>query len=266
MSRRGSAALREGMIFRGVLVGFDGSPASERALTAARALRAENGSLVALTVAETYYAAHAGMDAIAWDEKIRIEADEVRMACADLLHGQPECNAELATGHAPASILRTAKRLGSDLICIGAHGHGRMSGILLGSAATRIVHDARCSVLIARGFGPLVDFPASIVVGVDDSPASTAAAHVASALGRYAGASVRQLDRRPVYGLIDASRSADLLVVGSRGLHGLPGVRSVAERVAHEAACPVLIVRDAATRAAGAVASRGRSSVGARQG
>lgn len=49
--------------------------------------------------------------------------------------------------------------------------------------------------------------------------------------------------RRPVEALVEASRDADLLIVGSRGLRGMASLGSVAERVAHKAECPVLIVR-----------------------
>jgi nucleotide-binding universal stress UspA family protein len=44
---------------------------------------------------------------------------------------------------------------------------------------------------------------------------------------------------------VEASGSADLLVVGSRGLHGLRALGSVGERVANQASCSVLVVRDA---------------------
>jgi nucleotide-binding universal stress UspA family protein len=47
----------------------------------------------------------------------------------------------------------------------------------------------------------------------------------------------------PVDALRKASEDADLLVVGSRGLHGLRALGSVSERVAHEARCSVLVVR-----------------------
>lgn len=38
---------------------------------------------------------------------------------------------------------------------------------------------------------------------------------------------------------------AHLAVVGSRGLHGVKALGSVSERVAHDAACSVLVVRRA---------------------
>ena len=48
----------------------------------------------------------------------------------------------------------------------------------------------------------------------------------------------------PVRVLLEAARDADLLVVGSRGRHGFPGLLlgSVSQQVANHAACPVVIV------------------------
>ena len=45
--------------------------------------------------------------------------------------------------------------------------------------------------------------------------------------------------------LLGAWAGADLLVVGSRGLHGVSALGSVSERLAHEAHCSVLIVHEA---------------------
>jgi nucleotide-binding universal stress UspA family protein len=56
-------------------------------------------------------------------------------------------------------------------------------------------------------------------------------------------------ERPPVDALVAASAAADLVVVGSRGLHGLSGLGSVSERVAHRGGCSVLVVhRSVATR------------------
>lgn len=50
----------------------------------------------------------------------------------------------------------------------------------------------------------------------------------------------------PANGLIDASRDADLLVLGARGLGGFKGLAlgSVSEQCVRHAACPVVVVRD----------------------
>lgn len=238
------AAYGQGMVFERVLVGFDGSPASERALAVALALRAPDGRLQSLTVAETYYATHAGMDAAAWDAQLRAKAESARELAAAGLRDVAGTEATVTAGYAGPALLRAAGQLDADLIAVGAHGHSRVAAIILGSVAARVVHDAPCSVLVARGDGPLTGFPSSIVVGVDGSACSAEAAALADVLGAACGADVRRLEAdSPVEALVEASRSADLVVVGSRGVRGIAALGSVAERVAHQAACSVLIVR-----------------------
>ena len=48
----------------------------------------------------------------------------------------------------------------------------------------------------------------------------------------------------PAGALVEASETADIIVVGSRGLHGLKALGSVSERVAHRAKCSALVVRE----------------------
>jgi nucleotide-binding universal stress UspA family protein len=62
-----------------------------------------------------------------------------------------------------------------------------------------------------------------------------AARRVAPELEELPGSAVGQL--------AVLSELADLVVVGSRSLRGLPALGSVSERVAHEARCAVLVVR-----------------------
>ncbi len=50
----------------------------------------------------------------------------------------------------------------------------------------------------------------------------------------------------PVEALLAAAAEADLLIVGSRGLHGISALGSVSERIAHRARSSVLIVREPA--------------------
>jgi nucleotide-binding universal stress UspA family protein len=235
------------MVFKRVLIGFDGSPEAERALSAAIALRAPEGALRAVTIAETHYAAHTGMDAASWTEKIRADADVARERAAALLDGQEHAEAVQITGRASDALLHAATEFDADLIAVGSRGTGRLAGVLLGSVATYVAHDARCSVLIAQGSRELGSRPESIVVGLDESANSVEAAALADRLAAATGASLQKLtaadSHAAVEALVDASRSADLIVVGSRGATGLKALGSVAERLAHQAECPVLIVR-----------------------
>ena len=43
-----------------------------------------------------------------------------------------------------------AKKLKCDLIVMGTHGMGAVSGMLLGSVAAKTVHLARCPVMLVR--------------------------------------------------------------------------------------------------------------------
>jgi nucleotide-binding universal stress UspA family protein len=138
------------MLFERVLVGFDGSPASERALALGLQLRAPNAQVVALTVAETHFSTHAGMDAVAWDEQIRAKARDACEKAERELAGLEGTRVELVAGHPAKVLLKAAAAMDADLIAVGAGGHGRLADILLGSVATRVVRDAHCAVLVVR--------------------------------------------------------------------------------------------------------------------
>jgi nucleotide-binding universal stress UspA family protein len=60
----------------------------------------------------------------------------------------------------------------------------------------------------------------------------------------------RVVEGRPAAVLVDESRGADLLVVGSRGHGGFTGLLlgSVSQQCAHHAKCPVVIVRPRADK------------------
>jgi nucleotide-binding universal stress UspA family protein len=47
-------------------------------------------------------------------------------------------------------IVGVAEEIGADLIILGCHERGTVERILLGSVSTRLLHEARCPVLVAR--------------------------------------------------------------------------------------------------------------------
>lgn len=92
-----------------------------------------------------------------------------------------------------------------------------------------------------------------ITYGADDSMvekaragAEAAAAKAAAELADRPAVTVQAASGVPAQALIEASKQADLVVVGSHGTGGFRSVLgSVAGKVAHHAHCPVVIVPSA---------------------
>jgi nucleotide-binding universal stress UspA family protein len=264
-----------------IVVGVDGSEAGREALRQAVRLLAREGRVVAVSAYDTGATGRAGWDAASLAAQLRREAEAARAEAARELAGLPRSEARLAAGDAVAALLSAAEDERAALLAVGAHGAGRMAGIVLGSVATALAHRAPCPVLLARASDE-DPFARGIVVGVDGSAQSAEAERVALELAKRLAVPLRAVvatggkpvaterlrsvwglewdDRNPVDALVGRSRQAGLVVVGSRGLHGLGALGSVSERVAHEAECSVLVVRpaawtaDAAERAASASA------------
>jgi nucleotide-binding universal stress UspA family protein len=150
---------------------------------------------------------------------------------------------------------------------------------MVGSTATAALHRTDVPLLVARPLDDAHRLLDRILLAVDGSESSSGAARLAAALAGRSGSSEVQLiapetldpeRRRAIAGaaaeirlatgvepvVLDESGSAHraivraaseqrttLIVMGSRGLHGASALRSVSERVGHEAPCSVLVVR-----------------------
>ena len=230
-------------IFDHVVVGIDGSPESLEAASQAAKIATGPVSLVAAyDLAQAVVGAGMMPTPVRIDEEPLREHAEAALAWAEAAFGIP-LDTHIARGRPWIALLDQIAEHGHTLVAVGSHGAGRAKGILIGSTATELIHKAPCSVLVARR--PIREFPGTIVVGVDGSAASLAADAVAMQLSERFGTDLIRLENvtHPVSTLSDAAIEADLLVVGSRGLHGLKALGSVSERVAHEAKCSVLVVR-----------------------
>jgi nucleotide-binding universal stress UspA family protein len=113
------------------------------------------------------------------------------------------------------------------------------------------------SVVAAMTWGYLdqhhLDGSTEFVAGYTEADADAALeTFVTTALeGRTGAPGPEQVERRllndlPAQGLLDASREAELLVLGARGLGGFRGllVGSVSHACLHHATCPVAIIRE----------------------
>ena len=246
-----------------VLCGVDSRPEGLEALRQADLLLEPGGSIFVVTALELASVAEAGWAATPAAAQLEAESQAAIDAARAVV---PGASFRVVEGRADQVLLAEAEAAGATLVAVGTHEISRPVGIAIGSVATTMLHSAPCSVLVARerprGEGP----PRTIVVGIDGSPESELAAAVAFRLGSRFGAAVRPIAARggksfdlavvntvatdvlveegaPVDALAAGAEGADLLVVGSRGLHGARALGSVSERVAHKAPCSVLVVR-----------------------
>ena len=252
--------------FDRVVCGVDHSEAGVAAARVAGLVAAPAGQLTLVSVNDPSVAVHAGW---AMTKVLEELGDEARSA---LRRGRDEAEAlhalqtRLLDGDPLHNLLAEIARQDATTVVVGSHGLSRATGIALGAVSTYLLHEAPCSVLIARGTIDRDRWPRRIVVGVDGSSDSAAAMAAGRELASRFRAGVRAIvatkdshvdleaARRIApeceeheAGALDAlnvaSESSDLVIVGSRGLHGLRALGSLSERIAHEARCSTLVVR-----------------------
>src|SRR5215471_18227019 len=91
--------------------------------------------------------------------------------------------------HASTAILEKAADWSADLIVAGTQGRSGLARVLLGSVSLKLVHQATCSVRIARARQP--GLPIRLVIGDDGSPEAEAAVADVSRRTWTAGTEVR---------------------------------------------------------------------------
>ena len=251
-------------VFARVVAGVDGSERGYDAARVAARLVAPDGSLTLFTAVYLADASLAGATAPRAQEELEQEAREtVERAKALAPHGETR----LVDGEPVSAFKQELKERAATLAVIGSRGKSRLSELVLGGFALELLRHTPCSVCIARPTADETAFPHAIVVGCDGSDQSDAAVAAARSLAERYDAPLRlvaalggkgvdrervaalggaEVEGEPARALVEAAAEADLVVVGSRGLHGFKAFGSVSERVAHDAPCSVLVVRTAA--------------------
>jgi nucleotide-binding universal stress UspA family protein len=136
-----------------ILVGIDGSSESDAALeTAADLGAATDRPLVVVYVrhlpafieaSSALSEAMAALDELA--ERLEV-AVKGTLAWRDDVHWSYETR----EGDPSSELIAAAHEHGASLIVVGHHGHSQAVSLLVGSVATRLVHHAPQSVLVAR--------------------------------------------------------------------------------------------------------------------
>jgi len=138
-----------------IVVGFDGSAYAEAALEwAARQAELTGATVQAVTAWEwpTSYG---------WPLPVSEDYDPARdagktvgkgISTAQSQHPGVTIESVIVEGYAAAVLVERSE--GADLLVVGTRGHGRFTGMLLGSVSEHCVTHARCPVLVVREGGP----------------------------------------------------------------------------------------------------------------
>lgn len=174
-------------VHSGVVVAVDGSPASQVAVRwAATAAAMRNVELSVIYVLPTerpspvefVFAPAAHLQQQQEDAARKIIAEAIELARAVAGNHHLEVSGEIRQGAAVPTLVELSRQ--AHMVVVGSSGRGAFSRALLGSVSTGLVYHAACPVAVIHD-SPAPSEPDTrpVVVGIDGSPASDAAAGIA---------------------------------------------------------------------------------------
>jgi nucleotide-binding universal stress UspA family protein len=143
------------MVFRRIVAAVDFSEVAMEGLRHAAALAAEaDAHLTVMHVIEVPEHLALWIDRVDGISHVRAWADaaqaHMRAAVGPNTREYAHVEQRVETGRAYREILRVADEQQADLIVIGAHGHGVIEQMFVGSTTQHVVRRATCPVLVVR--------------------------------------------------------------------------------------------------------------------
>jgi len=160
-----------------ILVAYDGSECADAALDDLRnAGLPRDAQIKVLSVVENWLPPPSGLEIVE-----HIDRDQEYLALARrggnrLVSMEPgwDVKSESGAGSPATVIIERAEEWGADLIVVGSHGHTALGRFFFGSVSQKVLHEARCSVRVARGRVEEPGTPVRLIIGVDGSKGSEA--------------------------------------------------------------------------------------------
>lgn len=141
-------------LFKYILIPFDGSVSSRRAIDVGLGMSNAFGAKVALVTVEEYLPRFAGDIGEVKEEKerqneycARIQREARELAKLQNLDFE---RSDVFVGHVAQSIIIHAKAIQCDLIVMGHSGRSGVWGTFLGTTADKVIRYAHCTVLVVR--------------------------------------------------------------------------------------------------------------------
>ena len=147
------------MAYTSIVVGTDGSPTAERAVTQAAGMAAAEGARLVVVSAYTPGegpAAGIDVDTVPSDIRFtltdRVQAEELaeRGRAVAKEAGVAKVVVQALPGDPAHVLLEAAKDFDADLIVVGSRGLTSHAHFILGSVASSVAHHAPCDVLVAH--------------------------------------------------------------------------------------------------------------------
>jgi nucleotide-binding universal stress UspA family protein len=141
--------------YRKILVGYDGSDNSKRALERAIALSTSQEAALKIVVAINtilpVYGTAAPYYPTDYAEQVTKEGKKsLEEAVLRAKEVTQNVSSSLMDGHPAEMILSSADRDGCDLIVLGRRGMSGIARFLLGSVSSSVVNHSKCDVLIVK--------------------------------------------------------------------------------------------------------------------
>ncbi len=138
-------------MFRHIVLGVDGSPASLRAAETAGRLALTNRAQLCVVVA--FDPVPDVLGSPYWEEAVARRMEEAQSVLEMALSRLPDdadlnVDTEVLQGSPAEAILNVAEEHKADLIVMGVRGQGRLTALLLGSQVQKVLAHAPCPVLV----------------------------------------------------------------------------------------------------------------------
>lgn len=166
-----------------ILIGYDGSDYSERMLWDLKhAGLPEEAEVVVMSVAEHWLVpptSFGGVD-VHFTEAPDEGAEVINMAqqaqaLINFNFPQWHVTSEAVWGMPASKLIEKADGWHPNLLVIGSHGRSAVGRFFLGSVSQKVVHEAPCTVRVARGTAKEANAPVRILLAIDGSKGAMAA-------------------------------------------------------------------------------------------
>jgi len=137
-------------MYRNIILAYDGSKFSNKALQEAISLaKSSGGSLLVLSVVDItdeFESEAPGLTDKMTEKLLKL----AQKALAKAVAAKVKAKVEVHVGDAYEMIVDIAKKKKADVIVMGSHGRTGLTRLLMGSVTSRVIGHAPCSVLIVK--------------------------------------------------------------------------------------------------------------------